>query len=605
MVFSRTTSSNFKEINLLVIKEVFSYPTQSIPTLMALAVMEQPKILKLLKKISEIDPSVIQQKVSQFLNNDPMFDDSYSAGLIVYGCILMYENDVIPLFVHEVLKEMGIKNVSIADLKLNAKNLIKLLTSTRQTGGAISSNIKLIFKHVIGISLLLVIWGAAGFAVFRFRDATIAIAEGNMEIVDHYTTILGELVSEETCKETTIPLMTEIGLFVQELLPDGYSREEFKKMYNMANCISSNILGNPKLDRNMRNLLADKTKQAFILHEVEEDDFDVHYNHDAVEYDQPLLLKSRTEITPRRQIQSGEDRALVVRPSNQLIPRETLEGDKQLINAAEQFVLNLFDPDTTTGNVDYEIFMTQLDRLYSMPEEFLILSIFGEYAKLLIEESKKTSMFDAFSNAATALFNSSGKQQKQDPRIRSYSMLTTFVRAFKIKLVNLKKDAREVINKSGDLIWELNTHVKEKFLKDMKDFWSELAWLWWISGILVTYTTIYHRHATRDYRAYRNRNVLVNYEENPSEERSPRSRSRSRRDADILRSHMSEMDAVRSLLELERTNLLTNEGGSRSRSRSRSKKRTEKRTGKRRKVKRTNKKTKKSQKKSQKKKHKK
>lgn len=111
-------------------------PGMPLIVLLLETVIKQPKIFAITQKINNMNPSVLNKKVRDFINNDNLSEDYIY--YIIFGCTLMYENDTFPEFIHSVLVALGINNVSINDLKINSKNLIHQLINQRNgiTGGA-------------------------------------------------------------------------------------------------------------------------------------------------------------------------------------------------------------------------------------------------------------------------------------------------------------------------------------------------------------------------------------------------------------------------------------------------------------------------------------
>jgi hypothetical protein len=126
----------------------------SIPSLISFAIIKQPEIIVKMTKINDIEFSVLQTKVKQFMNNNPFFDNPQNVIMTIFICNIMYKNDIVPKLIHDILSELN-SNVTIEELKQNAESLINALTTSVKKGGQKGGNFSSIISHLTAIGYVI------------------------------------------------------------------------------------------------------------------------------------------------------------------------------------------------------------------------------------------------------------------------------------------------------------------------------------------------------------------------------------------------------------------------------------------------------------------
>lgn len=193
--------------NNLVTKTLINELNIAVPTLISMAMKEQPKINEIMETINQIDHDVLQQKVKNFMENDPEFDNYLNVVLSVYLSTLMYENNIFPDFIHSVLVKIGINDITIDDLKLNSKLLINMLIN-KQTNNIIGGGLEQI------INILKKIWPLAFMILVIYADYCVIVNPNNKRIYEQaantYDTYSLFTESNKDCGFVEIPVYIEL-----------------------------------------------------------------------------------------------------------------------------------------------------------------------------------------------------------------------------------------------------------------------------------------------------------------------------------------------------------------------------------------------------------
>ena len=193
--------------NSLVTKTLINELNIAVPTLISIAMKEQPNINNIMIAINEIDPDVLQEKVKKFMKNDPEFNNYLNVVLSVYLSTLMYENNIFPDFIHSVLVKVGINDITIEDLKLNSKLLINMLIN-KQTNNIIGGGLEQI------ISILKQIWPLAFMILIIYTDYCVIVNPNNKRIYEQaantYETISLVVEPNKDCGFVEIPVYIEL-----------------------------------------------------------------------------------------------------------------------------------------------------------------------------------------------------------------------------------------------------------------------------------------------------------------------------------------------------------------------------------------------------------
>ena len=203
-----TKSRTFEDFsNSLVTKTLINELNIAIPTLISMAMKEQPKINEIMETINQMDHNVLQQKVKKFMKNDPEFNNYLNVVLSVYLSTLMYENNIFPDFIHSVLVKIGINDITIDDLKLNSKLLINMLIN-KQTGNIIGGGLEQF------ISILKQIWPLAFMILVIYTNYCVIVNPNNKRIYEQaantYDTYSLFTEPNKDCGFVEIPVYIEL-----------------------------------------------------------------------------------------------------------------------------------------------------------------------------------------------------------------------------------------------------------------------------------------------------------------------------------------------------------------------------------------------------------
>jgi hypothetical protein len=108
-----------------IVNDYLAYSNISVPTIVTYTILKQPEIITIMNKINKIDVSILERKISNFIGNNILNDES-SIVLIIFLCSLMYKNNIFPQYINDILKQLNINNVSVQELQENSENLKKI-----------------------------------------------------------------------------------------------------------------------------------------------------------------------------------------------------------------------------------------------------------------------------------------------------------------------------------------------------------------------------------------------------------------------------------------------------------------------------------------------
>jgi len=250
------------DLNNDVIKEYLNFTGLSVMSLITIAMTEQPDIIKNFEKINKMDATILQTKVKQFMNNDPLFDDQYNVVITVFLSNLMYKNNIIPELVYDTLVKIGSSNVMLEELKQNSQSLINSLTSSIQIGGSWFT----VFTKLISVGTVLF----TAVLDYSFIQHNIPVFEETYkDALSIYERVAEAKESYEQCGYIPIPATIEMLDRMLLMVDKNAGENDYTKIYRMIICVSNGHLNkylkeNPDFLKTDVEEFSDKASKALI-----------------------------------------------------------------------------------------------------------------------------------------------------------------------------------------------------------------------------------------------------------------------------------------------------------------------------------------------------
>jgi len=433
-----------------IINDYLAYSNISVPTKVSLTILKQSEIITIMNDINKIDVSILERKISDFIGNNELKDES-SIVLITFLCCLMYKNDIFPQYIYDVLKEMNITDVSIEELKQNSENFINMLLDNSIGGGKKGgANFNVIYGALWNISFVLII--SLYDYYYLTNEAIPKIYEKAINMVRETISISQNM---NNCEYIQIP--PTIRYLDKYVINKNFGVEN---IYRSLSCIAN---------RDMDNYLQD---EIFMPQNIQKSNFAVVFSD---------IEKKSKQIT--------EDIA-----SHSLVP-EGYKFDVQqqivLLNTQLQPVLSNIEntmnelmvyKDIDNENLDLDKTMVQLKRYEEMSEDELLNLL---YPQTDIISKKKTGMsetsiianaYEFAKDTFSLLYYTSQKVAEETGNINAIDITKQWIWIFKDYIVQKIRDIEDIKRKTdrniSDFIKEAN-RTKENIL----DFLNVLKWL--------------------------------------------------------------------------------------------------------------------------------
>lgn len=215
----------------------YEYISDGIMTLISYTLINNPEIFNVINKILSTDAKILAQKLNTFFEEDIEPLDGYS---IIYLCTLMYNNDIMPNYICNILKELDVE-ISKNELQTNANNFINFIIKNQTVGGEKSNAFKNIFSTLKQISLLLTVIVILYFEhTFFTQNLMPTFQKTSSTVINYYDRLNTVLKDMPSCQNIPIhPMAAYIG---------KYGITNFDKLFQIANCLAINRINNPVID---------------------------------------------------------------------------------------------------------------------------------------------------------------------------------------------------------------------------------------------------------------------------------------------------------------------------------------------------------------------
>lgn len=418
-----TKSINF---NNLFIQDLTNDLSIAVPTLIALAIQEQPEIINIIKQISQIEQPDLQIKVKEFMNNVSFFDEYLNVVLSVYLSTLMYKNDIFPNFIHSVLVETGTTDITIEDLKLNSETLINMLinkqTNNIKGGNPFKKFLKML-KSLYPIAFVILVICIDYRILFNPM-----LQQSYQKASETYTTLSLVANPDKDCGYVEIPRYVEMF--------DKYNPQwNTARYYKAVMCVSQ---------KNMDDYLESHP------------DFT------------PTYPKMETEMF-------SED--IVVEMSRELVPVDTSKMSTEIAIVGDKCsdMLNSIVVYDEKGVFNKQKSISKLDEYIDMSDEEIFNLFFPQDTKIERSDSSigvQEMVTDAFS-ILYAMYKDVTKQTGISP---AFSIKTSLSRTFKKYCIEKKRQIEDISRTTQRQIEDYIIDVAETF-QDITEFLSLLPWL--------------------------------------------------------------------------------------------------------------------------------
>ena len=406
--------------NSLVTKTLINELNIAIPTLISMAMKEQPKINEIMETINGIDPDVLQKKVKNFMKNDPEFNNYLNVVLSVYLSTLMYENNIFPDFIHSVLVKVGINDITIEDLKLNSKLLINMLIN-KQTNNIIGGGLEQI------ISILKQIWPLAFMILIIYTDYCVIVNPNNKRIYEQaantYETISLVVEPNKDCGFVEIPVYIE--LFAK------WNPEYKIEYYTALMCVS----------------------QKKMLSHLKE-------NYD--EFYPDFGTKMPDDVDTKM----GDEKEM----STQLVPYidKIKEKSGEMVNS-----LIVYNKENNKFDIDETL--AQLTEYSEMSDEEIINRLFPD-DKIFEEDVKQSGLFDPITDGFKLLQAVFMDIKRQTGISTAFTIKTSVARTIKKYCILKKRELQDNMRKMERTAEDYMSSIVES-IEDITDLLSMLPWL--------------------------------------------------------------------------------------------------------------------------------
>lgn len=423
-----TKSINF---NNLFIQNLTNDLSIAVPTLITLAIQEQPEIINIINQISQMEQPDLQKTVKEFMNNVSLFDDYLNIVLTVYLSTLMYKNDIFPNFIHSILVETGTTDITIEELKLNSETLIHMLIN-KQTNNIKGGNP---FKNFIKI--LTSLWPIAFVILTICIDYHYVFNPKLQQLYQKasniYTTLSLVANPDKDCGYVEIPQYLVIF--------DKYNPQwNSSRYYKAIKCISQ---------KKMNDYLESHPDFTYTYPEMEIEMF---------------------------------SKDIVV---NELVPVDASKMTTEIAIVRDKFsdMSNLIVVYDETGVFNIKKSIAKLNKYIGMSDEEIINHLYPQ--DTIIERPDSSNGVEMLKDAwsiIVALF----KDVKQGGISPSFSIETSLIRTFKHYCIDKKRELEDISRATQRQIEDYIIDVTETF-QDITDFLALLPWLFSINSMAMIF----------------------------------------------------------------------------------------------------------------------
>ena len=407
--------------NSLVTKTLINELNIAVPTLISMAMKEQPKINEIMETINQTDHDVLQQKVKKFMNNAIEFDNYLNVVLSVYFSTLMYENNIFPDFIHSVLVQIGINDITIEDLKLNSKSLIDMLTTNKQTGNIIGGGLEQF------ISILKQIWPLAFMILVIYTNYCVIVNPNNKRIyeqsADVYDTYSLFTESNKDCGFVEIPVYIEL---FAKWNPE-YKIDEY---YTALKCVSQ---------KKMLSHLKENYEEFYPDFGTMPDDVET---------------------------KMGDEKEM----STQLVPYidKIKEKSGEMVNS-----LIVYNKENNKFNIEETL--TQLTEYSEMSDEEIINRLFPD-DKIFEEDVKQSGLMETITDGFKLLQAMFNDIKRQTGISTAFTIKTSVARTIKKYCILKKRELQDNMRKMERTAEDYMSSIVES-IEDISDLLSMLPWL--------------------------------------------------------------------------------------------------------------------------------
>ena len=426
--------------NNLFIKDLINDLSIAVPTLISIAIQEQPEIINIMKQVGQIGEPDLQKKVKEFMNNISFFDDYLNVVLSVYLSTLMYKNDIFPNFIHAVLVETGSTDITIEDLKLNSETLINMLINKQTnniTGGNPFKKITQMLKSLSPIALVILV------TCIDYRMLlNPTFKQAYQKASEAYTSLLLVADPEKDCGYVEIPYYVEIF--------DKYNPEwNTAHYYKAVMCISQ---------KKMNKYLESHPDFASIYPEMEPGKF---------------------------------SREIVVEMSRELVPVDASKMSTEIAIVENTFhdMLNSIVVYDETGVFNTRKSISKLDEYIGMSEEEIFNRFFPKDTKM--EHSVSSiSVQEVVTDTFSILYNMYKDVTKQTGISPAFSIKTSLTRTFKRYCRDKKRQIEDISRDTQRDIEDYVVEVAETF-EDITEFLLLIPWLIGLNSMALFFIFIF------------------------------------------------------------------------------------------------------------------
>jgi hypothetical protein len=397
--------------------------TVNIQTLITFTIMKNPKIIEAFQQIAQQDADILEKKTNSFFNITFKIDE---ITLIIYLCVLMYENDIMPNYINLILEKLNMK-IDINDLKNTANNFISFLKNKNNNlvGGS-KFNLNSIKKILLHIAACLFI-STVMYTDYNFYVKNVVPStERVIRLVSDFKQKFERVTQSDTLCDT---YASDYVLYI-----DKYGFKGFSELYKLSSCLATSPENNPFFD-----------------------DFIMEYNAKS----EDLAIQNQYALVP---LESSNTKQLEIVQFN---------SDIQIYNDFTNTIYNK----QISSKADLDKYIVDIKNLINIPHDELVKQLTNRNKQNTINvdetviDEKTLSTFkkgyDFISDTTKVIFSIYSGIIDSGGVVHAINPLDEYVRTFQLYLTSKLRELEDLKIKSErqleDYITEINFVIKDVF----------------------------------------------------------------------------------------------------------------------------------------------